>query len=223
MQIGESSYNQCPECGKMIEFYPGTFFVHHYGLTEWSDGETFEELPSLKNTKLQKCPHCNKFYWFDQKLGGLSFYEYHEAALLFESKYSKKSFIDLIFPKQNKLSPNKQQQDKQRLLYIRLCLLRKYNDRIRIHPLGNPNIKPDPIPERDKVIFLENARSLINLLKELDPNNHLLITELYRNLGMFEESKNALNNIKDESVRHLLLNEINKHNRQVVIIKQPRK
>jgi hypothetical protein len=216
MQIGESSYKQCPECGKMIEFYPGPFFVHYYGLTEWSDGETFQELPSLKETNLQRCPHCNKFYWYKKKLGGLTFYEYYEALLFFETKYSKKSLIDSIFPKLDKYY-----QKKQNLLYIRLCILRKFNDRIRIHPLANHNIKNDPIPERDKIIFLENATNLINLLKELEPNNHLLIAELYRNLGLFEKSKNALNNVKDENIKRLLLNEINKHNRDVVIIKQP--
>lgn len=211
MQIGEPSYKKCPKCGKMIEFYPGPFFVHYFGLTEWSDGETFEELPSLKQTKLQVCPHCNKFYWFKQMLGGLSFYGYYEALLFFEKKFSKKSFINLIFSKKNK----------KRLLYIKLCILRTYNDRIRIHPLANPKIKSDPIPERDKTIFLENAKNLINLLNELEPDNHLLIAELYRNLGMFDESKIALNNVKDENIKNLLLNEIDKNNRDVIIIKQP--
>ncbi len=85
-----------------IEFNPGPFFVHYYGLTEWSDGETFKELPSLQETDLQKCPHCKSFYWFTQMLGGMSFYEYYDALLFFEKKYSRRSVIDLIFPFFNK-------------------------------------------------------------------------------------------------------------------------
>ena len=146
----------------MIEFYPGPFFIHDHGLTEWSDGEVFETEPSLKKTKLQRCPYCKKFFWFSQKLGGMSFHEYFEALLFFEMKYSKKSMIDMIFPCRNK----------KRLLYIRLKILRKFNDFIRIYPLAHVNYKPDQPPEKDKIIFLENAKKLIVLLKELEPKNH---------------------------------------------------
>jgi hypothetical protein len=88
MQIGNPSYKKCPHCGQQIAYYPGPYFIHHYEFTEWSDGETFEELPCLKNTYLQKCNLCNEFYWFTQKLGGMSFEDYVYAAEYFENKYS---------------------------------------------------------------------------------------------------------------------------------------
>jgi hypothetical protein len=214
MQIGKPSYKKCSNCGKKLEFYSGPFFVHYYGLTEWSDGEKFRELPSLKETKLQRCPYCLKFYWFNQKLGlgGLNFYDYFEALLLFEKKYSKKSIIKSIFKRKCK----------KRLLYIRLNILRKFNDKIRLHPLEMSNYEPEIVPEKDKIIFLNNAKELIELLKDLEPNNHFLIAELYRNLGMFEDAKSELNNVNDEIKKNLLLNEINKKNRDVIIINQSR-
>ena len=125
MQIGKPAYKKCTHCDKNIEYYPHPFFVNFYGLTEWSDGETFSEIPSLKLSKLQKCLNCNKFFWFNQMLGGMSFYDYIEALSFFESKYSKKSLINIILSWRNK----------NRLLYIRLNILRSYNTRYRIHPL----------------------------------------------------------------------------------------
>ena len=214
MQIGKPAYKKCPHCGKNIEYYPHPFFVNFYGLTEWSDGETFSEIPSLKLSKLQKCLYCNKFFWFNQKLGGMSFYDYIEALSFFESKYSKKSLINIILSWRNK----------NRLLYIRLNILRSYNTRYRIHPLTKKNHEPYEAIEDDNVdheIFLENAKKLIDLLRELDPNNYFLVAELYRNLGLFEESKNILNYVNDENKKSLLLKEIDKNNRNVIIVLQP--
>jgi hypothetical protein len=213
MQIGDPSYKKCPNCGKKIEYHSGPFFVNYYGLTEWSDGEKFQELPSLEKTKLQKCCHCNSFYWFSQMLGGMSFYEYYDALLFFEQKYSQRTIINIIFRKRIK----------KRLMYIRLMILRSFNNRIRIHPLQRNKIVLSSIPEKDKIIFLENARELINLLKEIDAKNYFLIAELYRNLGLFEESKIQLNKFKNEHKKRILLNEIEKKNRDVVIVEQPEK
>lgn len=208
MQIGKPSFKKCPACREQHRYYRGPFFVNLYPYTKWSDGETFNELPSLNKTKLQICQHCNTFFWFKQMLGGLSFNEYYSALLFFEKKYSKKNIINLILARQNM----------RKLLYIRLCILRKYNDRIRVFPFENYNDKVDKIPENDTTIFIDNARNLICLLKELQPKNYFLISELYRNIGKFEESKKVLFNEKDENKKSLLMTEINKRNSNVIII-----
>lgn len=187
MQIGRLTFRRCTYCGKNIEYSSGRFFVHYYGLTEWSDGETFEELPSLKKTELQKCHFCNNFFWFKQKLGGMQFKDYCDALIFFENLYSKKTIIDFLFPNRNK----------KRLLYIRLNILRKYNDKIRVHPLSKGEKIAELIDENDKNIFINNAIKLIELLKIFEPDNNFLISELYRNIGSFEESKAELNKVYD--------------------------
>jgi hypothetical protein len=212
MQIGRLIFRKCPHCGKNIEYSSGRFFVHYYGLTEWSDGETFEELPSLKKTELQKCHFCNNFFWFRQKLGGMQFKEYCDALIFFEKLYSKRTIINFIFSNRNK----------NRLLYIRLNILRKYNDKIRVHPLSKGEKIAEPIHENDKNIFISNAIKLIELLKIFEPDNNFLISELYRNIGLFEESKAELNKVHDENKKNLLLREIENKNRDVIIIKQPK-
>ncbi len=211
MQIGEPSYKKCPHCGKKNEYYKGPFFIHYYGLTEWSDGKTFEELPSLKKSKLQKCDSCNQFYWFARKMGGMSFDDYVEAAAYFEEKYLKLSLTNLIHWLRNK----------QRLIYIRLNILRTYNDQIRIHPLSNDYIQREPIPDEKKEIFIKNAKRLIKFLVSVNSDDYFLIAELYRNLGEFEKAKEVLNKLTNSDKKELLLREIELKNRDVVTIQQP--
>lgn len=211
MQIGEPSYKKCPYCGQKNEYFSGPFFVNFYGLTEWSDGETFRELPSLKETKLQKCDSCNQFYWFKQKLGGMSLEEYIQAIEYYENEFSKNTLINFI----NRLK------NKRRLLYIRLNILRRYNDQFRVHPLSKGESIQSHKPKVYEAEFIDNAKSLIGLLTEIKPDFHFLIAELYRNIGEFEKAKEALGKLSDGDLKKLLLIEIEHKNCNVIIIKQP--
>jgi hypothetical protein len=141
----------------------------------------------------------------------MTFKDYCDALIFYENLYSKKTIISRIFHKRNK----------KRLLYIRLNILRKYNDRIRINPLSKGEKESKPIDENDKFIFIKNANKLIELLKLLEPDNHFLIAELYRNIGSFEASKAEVDKIYDENKKRILLREIENKNRDVIIIKQP--
>ena len=210
MQIGSPSYKKCPHCEKKIEYYSEPFFVDYYGLTEWSDGETFEEMPSLKNTRLQKCQFCNQYYWFTRKLGGMSFEAYVEAAAHFEKEYSRKSLINFLFTSRNK----------RRLLYIRLNIFRRYNDQIRVHPLVKRDVYKKPIPVEKKNILTNNVKLLIDLVTDIKPDDYLLIAELYRTIGDFERAKNAINKLTDNGLKELISNEIEHKNCDVITIKQ---
>lgn len=211
MDIGEPSYKKCPHCKKKLEYYNGPYFTHYYGLTEWSDGATFEEMPSLKETKLQKCNFCNNFYWYSQMDCNMAFKDYCDAIIYFEKLYSRKTFIDFIFPSLKG----------KRLLYIRLNILRKCNDKIRTPPLSNvPNKRT--FNENEKSIFINNAIKLIELLKKIEPSNHFLLAELYRNIGSFEESKAELNKVSDDKKKRLLLKAIEKRNCDVITIIAPK-
>lgn len=212
MQIGNPSYKKCPNCGQQIAYYPGPYFLHLYEFTEWSDGETFEQLPNLKNTNLQKCNLCNKFYWFTQKLGGMSFEDYVQAAEYFETKYAIRNSINFIYNLRNK----------KRLIYIRTNILRKYNDQIRIHPLSKGDKTKTVITVKDKETFENNAKILIDLLTEINSDDLFLIAELNRNIGNFEEAKRILNQLPNCNKKELLLNEIELENCEVITVTQPR-
>lgn len=210
MQIGKPSYKKCPHCEQQIAYYSGPYFLHSYEFIEWSDGETFEYLPSLKNTNLQKCDSCNKFYWFTQKLGGMSFEDYVQAAEYFENKYSVKKSINFIYRLRNK----------KRLIYIRTNILRKYNDQIRIHPLSKGDKIKTPISIEKKIIFENNSKVLIDLLTEIKSDDFFLLAELNRNIGNFEESKRILDQLPNCNKKDLLLKEIKIKNCDVITVIQ---
>jgi tetratricopeptide (TPR) repeat protein len=211
MQIRKPSYKKCPYCGHKNEYYSGPFPVYYLGLTEWSDGETFHEVPSLKKTKLQKCDSCNQFYWFKQISGGLSFEDYVQAAAHFEYEYSEMTINNRI----NRL------RNKKRLLYIRLNILKKYNDQIRIHPLTNGHTIKKTIPPYKKEVFTKNVKVLIDLLNDIKSNDYFLFAELYRYIGDFDKAKEALKKLRESNKKQLLLKAIELENREVITIKQP--
>ncbi len=208
MQIGKPSYKICPHCWKINQYHRGPFFIHYFGLTVWSDGETFEELPSRIKTKLQKCHSCNKFYWFEQKLGGMSSDDYEKAVKHYQYKYSKKSIVNLFFNRRNK----------RRLLYLRLKIIQSYNDAIREHPLNNSKSKKIIISESERRIFEENVKLLISLLNELKSNDHLLLSELHRYLGDFEKAKEEIDKVEDDNIKKQILGEIQAKNRDVITL-----
>lgn len=212
MKIGKPSFTLCFYFGHLKVGSPGQSFVHLYGLTEWSDGEQFKELPSLEKSKLQWCENCNQFYWSSQMYGGLGFGGYVEAAEYFENKYSKKN----IFNNVNKL------RNKERLIYIRINIMRKYNDQLRVHPLSNPLYwEPKVIIEEDKNTFINNAKLLIDLLTEINSEDLFLLAELHRNIGEFDKAKRILNQLPDSHKKELLLNQIEKKNCDVITVISP--
>ena len=211
MQIGKSSFTLCFYFGHLKLRAARRCFVQVYGLTEWSDGEKFKELPSLEKTKLQRCELCNKFFWSSQRLGGLGFEDYVEAVEYFEKKYSRKNILNYI----NKLK------NKKKLIYIRTKILQLYNDQIRIHPISKGFLTKKTIPVEKKKIFINNAKILIGLLSEINSDNFFLLAELHRNIGNFKDSKKILNQLPNCSKKDLLLKEIELENSDVIKVIQP--
>jgi hypothetical protein len=220
-------------CGAISTYYPGPYFVNHYGLTKWSDGETFETLPSFKKSKLQKCDDCNQFYWHTRTGGGMSLEDYLAASEYFQQKFSVPSISNYILARCNK----------KRLLYIRLEILRQLNDSIRVHPLRRENdlslirdklngaTRADSLAsdigdgrrmtDEQREIFIENARLMLPLLKDVEPHNHLLISELHRNLGDFQMAQVEILKHQNVAERYLILKEIEKENPYVITLRRP--
>jgi hypothetical protein len=211
MQIGKPSFTLCFYFGHIKIRGVGRSFVHKYGLTEWSDGAKFEELPSLEKTKLQRCELCIQFYWSSQRFGGLCFEDHVEAVDYFEKKFSRNNIVNYI----NKLK------NKKRLIYIRTKILQQYNDQIRIHPLSNGDLTKKTIPVEIKKIFVDNAKILIDLLTKTNSDNFFLLAELHRNIGNFEDSKRILNQLPNCRKKELLLKEIELENCDVIKVIQP--
>ena len=212
MQVGKPPITKCSFFGHLKVGRQGDSFVNVYGLTEWSDGKQFKQVPSFEKSELQWCENCNQFYWSSQMYGGLGFGGYVEAAEYFENKYSKKNFFNNL----NKL------RNKERLVYIRTMILRQYNDQIRVHPLSKPLYwEPKVISEESRNIFINNAKLLIDLLTEINSEDLFLLAELHRNIGEFDKAKRILYQLPDSHKKELLLNQIEKKNCDVITVISP--
>ena len=217
MIMHEPSNIKCPHCEADFPVHDKPFFVHIYGFTEWSDGETFNELPSIKTSDLQRCDSCKGFFIYSTKMGGLSVADCLDAITYFKEEYKKSASHDSSSEEKEKIKFNYQQ----RIRSLRIQILRGYNNSIRKHPLNNFSEEPLPFSEPDRIIFLQSAKALLDLLLELDSTDYLLRAELNRNLGLFEDAQAEVNKLSNEKVKAILLKEINTKNRDVVVIDSP--
>ncbi|MDR1240351.1 MAG: hypothetical protein LBK29_00500 [Oscillospiraceae bacterium] len=77
---------------------------------------------------------------------------------------------------------------------IRIWIWWAFNDRVR------DGGKEMFIGKNDKHLWEENCRILLNILNNDDLNEKLIASELYRNLGCFEDCIEIINNIDNQNI-----------------------
>jgi hypothetical protein len=131
-------------------------------------------LPSI--SAVQKCPSCNKYFFYDRSLIVGSCESYGNSSWGHLSYASLKDAFEQLQPAGNQE------------IKLRVMLLHGYND----HYGGCSGTKhPSDAPTNERTYFENNARQLIELM----PDNDVFCAELYRELGEFEQSLAILNNI----------------------------
>lgn len=75
-------------------------------------------------------------------------------------------------------------------IFIRKKIWWTFNDRIR-DKLGEKMF----INENDEFLYIQNCKTLIDLLDTRNDNYKMIIAELYRNIGNFEKSIELIDNI----------------------------
>ena len=211
-------FKECSHCKHQNE-YPtkvGGGGIGEHGYI-WSDHIDFLTRPN--HSKVQRCLLCKSFFWDEWKTVRESFQFHVEALKYFERKYLLTNifgFINkFIFGRDMKLI------NKESLIYVRTYILETYNDQKRefiVNSISNVDVQKNKTSEKDKKIFEDNAKKLINLLNEINSTDLFLIAELYRNIGEFDEAKRILNQLPDSYKKELLLKEIEKRNCDVIII-----
>ena len=213
-------FKECPHCKHRNE-YPTK--VGGGGIGElgyiWSDHIDFSTRPN--HSKVQRCLLCKSFFWDDYKDDRESFQFYVEALKYFERKY----VLTNIFGFVNKFIYGREKKllNKENLIYVRTYILRSYNVQIReyqVNSISNVDAPKKTKSEKDKILFVDNAKKLIHLLKQIDSKDLFLLAELYRNIGDFEEASRILNQLPDSYKKELLLKEIEKRNSDVIIINE---
>lgn len=186
MITGPANVLSCPFCSgkkELMSIASGNTFRG----TAWSD--TRSEYPMLPQVSpIQRCPHCKKYYFFEQakkeyskdpesemrsfmELGNLSFLELKDAIRQMESQPLTKT---------------------QRWILNHQFFM-AYNDAFRRHP----EKVAFPPSEEDEVLF----KNVINdLLDGIEPSAdyELFHAELLREIGRFEEAKEVLSRHKSE-------------------------
>ena len=180
---------KCPECGhekSLMSLLSGNTI----GAAQWSD--TYRYAPMLPQVSaIQRCPECKAYFFmndietryadknnglgFSFETGTLTFPEIKEALLLLE---------DADLNKNNELT-------------LRREFLFRYNDAFRNYSSDrndrNPFEGDRERNETDTKLHKENIKRLIPLLGN-EGDNGILVAELYREAGMFDECLIALEN-----------------------------
>jgi len=204
-------YNyKCPKCGNILSNrslmsenpFPSKLY------SDWK--KMVPMLPEFPD--LTKCKECKEIFWLsDLKEIGASGWEWEEN----ESTISWNFITELEFltiDDYYRIVESGFSKDKNEEQYIRMHLWWAYNDRLR-------EGKRLFLGDGDELRWTDNCQKLKVLFDPEDVYQKLLIAELNRNMGNFNECMNILQGINDNDlnwVKDKLISQCKKSNRWVV-------
>ncbi|KPA17733.1 hypothetical protein MHK_002047 [Candidatus Magnetomorum sp. HK-1] len=175
MMTGEILIKRCSECSGLIKEHT-IMSGNAIGATFWTDGKCDAEMLPDQPSAI-KCPYCKKFLWIeDLKIieNGMTLKNeqvYDEA-----KDYLSPQFSDFATElKKNTLT-------KDQKIYLRIRSWRAGNDPRRI--TKNKTALSDA--EKENLIKLEKLLDLSN------DNDRIMIAEIKRELGLFEDAEKML-------------------------------
>jgi hypothetical protein len=175
MMPGPTLIKQCSECSGLIKEYT-IMSGNTIGATFWTDGKCDAEmLPDQPS--VVKCPYCQKLLWIDD-LKNIE----QEMTSKNKQVYKKaKDYLSPLFSDfASELKKNNLTKDQE--IYLRIRSWWAGNDTRR-----KPKNKPDlSDAERDNLMALEK---LLDLSKD---NDRIMIAEIKRELGLFEDAEQVL-------------------------------
>ncbi|MDR2683829.1 MAG: hypothetical protein LBB53_00410 [Prevotellaceae bacterium] len=180
------SVYKCPKCD---EFFKNRNLLsgNTCGAILYSDGkQNAPMLPEFPN--LTKCEKCDSIFWLSdlKEIGEIDCWgEESNNKEWANAPYAEFLNIKDLF---RALDENK---DDKKVVYIQLMIWRTFNDRVR----QNNNLFID---ESEKNLWIENCNSLIKLLDKNDVNEQIMIAELYRNLGQFENCMEIIDSLSND-------------------------
>lgn len=179
MNLDKSQLATCPYCGtkkEIIRLISGNTI----GAVLWSDSKQIAPMLPFASP-LQKCPHCNHFYFmYDVSIEDGKNYSMEEGWLNFKDAIKAKNELEF--------------NTKEKMHDWTMIMVWAYNDITRI---GN---KPTHVQYE---IFKNNVSSMLE--SYIFEDNVLLKAELYREIGKYEKCVEILENI---SFKEKFLSEI---------------
>ena len=210
MMPGPDEYFKCPKCGQIVS--RGSLMSGNtFDAVLYSDGNQIA--PMLPEFPFFiKCKNCNTFFWLKQN-NEVKKYKFpkkpkenesiKEAEFLTIDEYLEAINLNIYL-------------DNKEHKYIRMKLWWAYNDKLR----ENSN---NEYSEAEYKVYENNCKELIKLLDKEDINEKLMIAELLRNIGKFEDCLEILKTIDDENinwVKEIFTKECVKNNKKLVILRE---
>jgi len=188
MLPGPTIIRKCSECSGLIE--ENTIMSGNTcGAKLWTDGKM--DAPMLPDSPwLVKCPYCQALIWIYELevVGNIAAFSDKEAYKDIRS-YCLPELQD-YFDELKKTSIDKEKEE-----YIRLHIWWKGNDKRRY----NDNTK-EKLSEEE----IRNLQALEKILDPYDDDSRILIAEIKRELGQFEEAEKLLNKPFDQELSHVV-------------------
>lgn len=207
MLPGPNYLYKCPTCSNLLK--KGSIISGNtFGAKIFSDGKRIAPmLPEFPN--LTKCKKCDTIFWLS-KLKEIGTYEWGENENLEWENADNAEFLeidDYYNAISNGIAENLQEE-----LHIRQRIWWAYNDKIR----EGQEIFND---ESDELSWIENVKKLKTFLDQSDINQKIMIAEINRNLGDFENSISVIQSIDNDDLNWLkekILYECKRKNRWVI-------
>jgi len=206
MQPGPTYIHSCPNCGNLL--WRGSLLSGNtFGAKIYSDGKRIARmLPDFP--KISKCKKCNTIFWFSRKniIGEQLWNSDPKPEWKNADKAEFLNIEDCFTALENRIFKTKSEE-----FSIRQQIWWAYNDRIR-------NGQPIFNDESDERKWLNNIKELKLLLNPSDINQLIMMAEVDRNLGDFENCITLINGITNNDldwIKELFLQECTKMNRWV--------
>jgi len=191
MLLGSTQVYKCPNCD-MFHLHPTVLSANGFGAKYYSDGRV-EGLGLPRVTSITTCNKCGNLFWLDEKDRYDEFeddYNFGDPGEKNKSEYYFENYKWTTFPDldlfkraiENKMFRNDKDEK-----YLRTWYHWKINEEVS-----------DP-SEYDNPFWKENALRLIEFLDNNSQKSLLFISELYRNMGDFNQSLDTLDWVTDPS------------------------
>jgi len=201
MLPGVNLYYECPQCGNFLKKRTlrssNTFRAINY-----SDGRTIAPMePEFPD--LTKCKKCNTIIWL-RKQKEIGNYRWGDEVDLKFQTAEEVEFLEI--EDQFRALDLGMAENKGEEIFIRTRIWFSYNDRLRIPKYMHERLKKGIsmfIDENDELNWKKNCTELISLLDQSNLFEKLMLAELHRNLGNFEDCITILNSIDHDGLKSL--------------------
>lgn len=204
---GSDYVYKCPNCGNLLK--KGSLISGNtFDMKIFSDGKRIApNLPDFPD--ITKCKKCNSIFWLS-KLKKIGTFDGDATKNPDWANADKAEFLDIDdFFNALETANARNKNDE---LIIRQQLLWAFNDRIR----DGKNLFND---ENDEIRWKDNINKLLNILDKSDLNQKIMIAEINRNLGKFENCIRIINEIENDKYNWLkekFIKECKRKNKKVI-------